>query len=317
MQVWNGLAAACDSHYLEAGGNTSDPTRWCAAAPYPTQKLYAILRGDCRRKHGSCIARSTNDLASVLALVKAAFDTGPHAIMENGIYPAATILMACVQSLYAHGNYSDPGCCFHDDPPVLSEAAPGSEPAAADESIPIPRVLVGGVDMAERLNPEAMARLWARLRAEHPLGFTRASDIIGIASSPVPARPVPPFGSALDSIRPLIVGELHDPATTYTSAQLMKQAFPQGAVLTWQGYLHGLPQVGTGPPRPTATHSEYEILAYGGYGAADCNAKVRQYLKTGELPRDGTCPIMGPANSGTLMKEHAIRQVRAEGKCLN
>lgn len=66
-------------------------------------------------------------------------------------------------------------------------------------------------------------------------------NLIAVASAPNLPRPVPSYGSSLDRVKPLIIGEFHDPATTYTSAQKMRGFFPNGALMNWQGYRHGLP----------------------------------------------------------------------------
>ena len=89
------------------------------------------------------------------------------------------------------------------------------------------QALVMGTDTAGRLNEEAVIRWWRESTARQPIGTSWAlAWVLAISTWPANPRPVPPLGSA--SISPLIVGNLHDPNTAYTSAQLARSAFPQG-----------------------------------------------------------------------------------------
>ena len=90
-------------------------------------------------------------------------------------------------------------------------------------------------------------------------------------------------------MRPLVIGEFHDAATTYTASQMQFKHFPHGSLLSWQGYRHGLPK------SCDTSQPESADFMNGGYGANDCNNKLMDYLKTGDLPPTGyTCPIEGP-----------------------
>ena len=90
-----------------------------------------------------------------------------------------------------------------------------------------------------------------------------------------PGTPTPsgPYGNPL--VKALVVGNLYDPSTGYTWSQKMHQAFPSGALLTWQGVGHTL-ESGDGVNDPA--------------GAGACANKMYHYLLHGELPTNGiTC----------------------------
>jgi len=321
-QVWNGLAAACDSDYFIEGDIINNnnafhtttgaqkehvASQLCAAMPYATEKVYALL------------AKNNDQFVNIFALFQAAFEGGSGAIMDKGLYPAAPMLMACLQSLYKQGNFKGDGCCFTIKEPgpdqiftdaILDTSNPA--PLSLDKSTVQAVALVRAVDMADRLNAEDVSRLWSELRLKHPLGFLRAVNIFAVATSPNLPRPVPSYGSSLATLTPLVIGELHDPATTYTAAQMMKQFFPQGKLMTWQGYKHCLPSIGT--LRLPNLYNETGLNT--GWGAHDCMDRLTLYLKTDELPPDGyTCPINGPA-AGALKWQHAIDAV-GRGICLH
>ena len=144
----------------------------------------------------------------------------------------------------------------------------------------------------------------------------RAAGVVAISTMPKLPRPVPMYGSALDRVTPLVIGEFHDPATTYTAAQVMKDLFPNGALLSWQGYHHGLPWnagVVTGflEEGPDSTQ-----FMGGGFGLSNCQSLLSTYLETGELPINGhTCPINGPAANS--LKLEIAKDAKGRGICLS
>ena len=159
-----------------------------------------------------------------LQILMAAF----KAVTGGGILPSASIAMACIQSLYSRGNLTGPGCCAGT---VAVDALPLPPDQWRDELTIIQ--LVRSLDMAGRINPESLSRFWAELGQRHPIGMPGATNVLYIASSPTRPRPTPPLGSS--TVAPLIIGTLHDPATTYTGSQQMASFFPKGVLLTWQG----------------------------------------------------------------------------------
>ncbi|KAG8468565.1 hypothetical protein KFE25_013648 [Diacronema lutheri] len=289
--VWNGLCSACDASYFVAGERAG---RKCAAAPYANEKILKLMAQPAR-------------VPGLLRLLKSTLDRG---ITGRGIAPAAAIAMACIESLSTRGDYTGPGCC-------AAELEADVLPTPADEwedRLSIIQV-VRALDIAGRLNPAQIARFYVELGLRHPLGAQGASNVIFIASSPTLPRPTPPFGSPI--VTPLIIGTLNDPATTFAAAQDMKAFFPQGTLLTWQGFLHGFRIVDALPARDAAASDELRF-ANGGYGAYVCTQLLKAYLVSGELPRDGTtCPIDGPGASALALDLAVAHAGRGKGQvCL-
>merc|ERR1712228_214538 len=303
-ETWNGLSAACDEDFFETVGPTgivepflASPDRTskhCAATPYPAQRL------------ASSLAQQGDEVKStVMEMLRASFEEIGH-----GVYPTASVLMSCVASALKTGTFDGPGCCFK----VPSDYAKYLD-SFYNHLVPLDIYLtnnilsVRAVDVKNRLSPSAMARLWSRLMEDHPIGFMRASSSISIAAMPNLARPLPPFGSGLDRLTPLIVGNHGDAMTPYTSSRAMHSKFPNGALLSWQGYNHAMPRVNLTDPTSAAFYNS-------GYGADACASKMVKYLETGELPLNGdVCPINGPAASA-LGSDVAV-QALDNGFCIS
>jgi len=80
------------------------------------------------------------------------------------------------------------------------------------------------------------------------------------------------FGSRA-GVTPVIINSLYDMSTPYVTAKLMREGFPNGVLVTWQGVGH------------TVGHADYDPE-----GVASCMALVNRYLAIGEMPTDGfTC----------------------------
>eukprot|EP00913_Durusdinium_trenchii_P020955 g19691.t1 len=73
-------------------------------------------------------------------------------------------------------------------------------------------------------------------------------------------------------LRPLIVGNLFDSATSYSWAQDMKKAFPDGSIITWQGLGHTFPTYATDYNRQAIAH---------------CWSHIEDYLQNGTMPING------------------------------
>merc|ERR1712146_707729 len=100
-------------------------------------------------------------------------------------------------------------------------------------------------------------------------------------------------------VAPLIVGNLHDPNTAYRNSQLMREVFPQGSLMTWQGYGHCMQM----PRSAQATIEQYESEVRRGQtptytdeiGKLLCAKIAYDYLANGILPLDGhVCKVAGP-----------------------
>mmetsp|Transcript_22232 Transcript_22232/g.57098 ORF Transcript_22232/g.57098 Transcript_22232/m.57098 type:complete len:665 (-) Transcript_22232:272-2266(-) len=286
--VWQGLENACTSDFL----NEEEPR--CVATPYPTEKLLKLM------------GESNKTKASLLNLLENAFDS--DGMWNEGVEPIGAMIMACIQSAYTGKGWTGPGCAYKDQPPFIQQQLPENwleildTLAGDDKKTNDPIALVRAVDMPARLTSDDTVALWMRLQKEHPIGFIRAINIFRVASSPTVPRPVPMYGSSL--IKPLIIANLHDPATTITGSQYMSGLFPQGSLMTWQGYAHSLIWGGALSP------DDQKDIGFGwfesaGYGAYDCMQKLQDYLQHGTLPSDGyVCPTNGPA-ARALSLEHA------------
>jgi len=293
-QVWNGLAAACNNDFFVAGGidaPTLPADDFCTATPYPTDKMYKLLGNQTDQTL----------LIKAFTLLSKFFEGG--GIMHRGVSPGSAIMMACVESLHKDGDFNGAGCCDYQPRSkcckgkIQTPANSGSTFGEYNEQNPSV-TLVRSVDMAGRLSTKDVERLWADIKDKHPIGFLRATNIIRIVSAPNLPRPVPSYGSGLDKLQPLIIGDFHDPATTYTASQDMRDKFPNGALMSWQGYHHGL--VGYFDDNFGLSDYTSDKFQNEGYGAKDCYDRMLSYLEDGTLPPNGyTCPINGPA-AGSL-----------------
>ncbi|EOD06057.1 hypothetical protein EMIHUDRAFT_121369 [Emiliania huxleyi CCMP1516] len=326
-ETWSGLAAACDSDFFSVVGPTGEiePSAaqmfaenslgakeqlgLCAATPYPTEKLVDILQ----QLEESPGTDALLEQAKFFTLLDAAFQgaspvPGPT-IMSKGIYPAGSMLMACIQSYVDRRDFKGPGCCFK-QANAADEEGEERRLDEEEERDNKPVTLVRAVDIKGRLSPPALARLWEEMKRLHPLGAMGDTNYHDIAVQPNLPRPTPPKGRSFDHLTPLIIGQFGDPATVYSGAQMMQRMFPNGVLLSWQGYKHGLP---TDPFTDDPNKDEYYNA---GMGAQECYGKVGAYLETGVLPKNGdVCPINGPTAGGALNLSMAIGAVD-DGYCI-
>merc|ERR1712107_215249 len=126
----------------------------------------------------------------------------------------------------------------------------------------------------------------------------------GIDSWPAMPRPHPPVGSPL--VAPLIIGNLFDGQTPYQNAQSMLMAFPNGELMTWQGYGHGfLLPLEYGGWNTTAVVEQYEKEMKAGKRPSYtnevakllCGSMALQYFQTGKLPVGHVCTAPAPAKT--------------------
>mmetsp|Transcript_78508 Transcript_78508/g.188275 ORF Transcript_78508/g.188275 Transcript_78508/m.188275 type:complete len:600 (+) Transcript_78508:100-1899(+) len=134
---------------------------------------------------------------------------------------------------------------------------------------------VWGVDQAGYFDVPDLLRQWksaASNRGDAGLAAV-VGDMVGYFLWPVKATPNAPMGSSI--VYPLVVGNLFDPATSYSWAQNMKSAFPGGSLITWQGIGHAFP----------SHASDYNKDA-----VKECQAHIKAYLQKGTMPVNGlTC----------------------------
>ena len=133
---------------------------------------------------------------------------------------------------------------------------------------------IWGVDQAGYFDVPDLMRQWKAAADKGDAGLAAVvGDMVGYFLWPVKATPNAPMGSSI--VYPLVVGNLFDPATSYSWAQNMKSAFPDGSLITWQGIGHTFP-----------THA----TDYNREAIAECRVHIKNYLQEGTLPLNGlTC----------------------------
>ncbi|CAE7664932.1 caeA, partial [Symbiodinium necroappetens] len=149
---------------------------------------------------------------------------------DENIEAVAALFLACVEFYWS-------GVDSEDCPAVLEYLVQSDDaPITLSEDLFDfgMQAMVMGTDTAGRLNEEAMIQWWKESMAKQPIGTPWALTwVVGISTWPADARPVPPLGNG--QVSPVIIGNLHDPNTAYTSAQLARSAFPRGHLVTYQG----------------------------------------------------------------------------------
>jgi len=312
--TWNGITSACDLSVLEEGEDV------CPAAPLSESKALRLIQDSTHPVRASLIMK----------LAKLSIFKYP--------WPLASVTLACVEK-FSSGNAADdcpdwlesivpsvPGFKSNDTDissnisDLISNVTDANNSDAnstsSNSSETSPRrlrrewfhlsqqALVMGTDTAGRLNEEATVRWWKESLAMQPLGTPWSLGwVVAISTWPGNARPVPPLGSA--SISPLVVGNLHDPNTAYTSAQLARSAFPQGHLMTWQGYGHCIGLIGPLGEMLSESYKEAEesnqLMNYTfSLAKFACVSKIQDYLETGELPLDGhTCLVPRLLDTGS------------------
>jgi len=270
--VWRSFTTACDLTLLE----NRSAEELCPAAPLAESKFMQMIRDQEDSKRA----------ASVMLRVE-------YTVLSTTGYPTlAPLALLCLESLWR----GDMDLCMQHDI-VHSSANFGGFGTGLD-------AMVFGTDVAGRFHEEAYVQWWEETKAEQPVGARAAAGWTASFSTwPGSARPVPPVGRS--DIKPLIVGNLHDPRTDYSNTQAVRQAFPQGSLMTWQGYGHCL--------EPILEETGLELLetyeeavaqkqippytnAMAQYG---CVSLIMSYLDTGMLPLDGhTCLVPEPIQTG-------------------
>merc|ERR1711871_1570999 len=142
--------------------------------------------------------------------------------------PAAADLMECVAELYtSNTSAACPQSHYGTNWPAI-----GGLPGIGGLEI-IAQVL--GVDYAGHFTELSFLQWWRTVHKSQPLGITRSLTLAAAVDAwPALPRPHPPVGSPL--VAPLVIGNLFDAQTPYQNAQSMLTAFPNGQIMTWQGY---------------------------------------------------------------------------------
>jgi len=119
--------------------------------------------------------------------------------------------------------------------------------------------VAGAMDSYRRLN-----------RNFKPIEVYFANAKAGFGLQTWPADPAPGMYGFRAGVSPLIINSLYDMSTPYSNAKLMRQGFPSGVLITWQGVGHCVGDADYDPE-----------------GVRSCMTRVTTYLLTGDLPPDG------------------------------
>lgn len=285
--TFNGFVKACDQTIQL---NLSHD-EICPAAPLSETKAIQMIQ-DSSRPFRAALLYLLADLAI--------FQKGG----DENIEAVAALFLACVEFYWS-------GVDSEDCPAVLEYLVQSDEaPITLSEDLFDfgMQAMVMGTDTAGRLNEEAMIQWWKESMAKQPIGTPWALTwVVGISTWPADARPVPPLGNG--QVSPVIIGNLHDPNTAYTSAQLARSAFPRGHLVTYQGYGHCLDKsklAGLGKELYDSYQQDvanHHLSTYSNQMALyACASRILNYIATGEQPLDGhTCLVPHPLRTGTAM----------------
>eukprot|EP00438_Fugacium_kawagutii_P016141 Skav207697 [mRNA] locus=scaffold3057:214737:215585:- [translate_table: standard] len=133
---------------------------------------------------------------------------------------------------------------------------------------------VRAMDYAGRYTPTDGVQFYREVKEKfHGVEVYFANIKAGFGLLTWPGEPTPVMLGSRAGVEALIVNPLYDRATPHYCAKLMRAAFPDGVLMTWQGIGHAI--------NPSFWDSE---------GFSSCLAAMRNYLLTGLLPPDGfTC----------------------------
>jgi len=306
MAVFRGIAAACEASLV-----SDTPEDVCPMAPFMAEKVHKAMRGKnkvvaslvsgvwssmsgdkdvpcsavmmscmsfilkggpkpagCSNALGDRIEQALGQASSISTLqIKEMFDELEH----NRTKPVSAVLADVIVERDDE----------HDQEPKYSESVPQDNFGMANI------MAVTAMDTHGRLTEEGVIKWWKDAESRFTMGLGRALFFaLGVSIWPAVPTPVPPAGDS--ALKPLIIGNLRDLQTSYLATQRMKQGFPQGHLLTYQGYGHCL-----GP-------------GWGENMAAEqsCVKHVKAYLHEGVLPEDGsTCAVITTARVGKRYAE--------------
>eukprot|EP00928_Gymnodinium_smaydae_P080328 TRINITY_DN6404_c0_g1_i1.p1 TRINITY_DN6404_c0_g1~~TRINITY_DN6404_c0_g1_i1.p1 ORF type:complete len:722 (-),score=96.68 TRINITY_DN6404_c0_g1_i1:126-2222(-) len=144
---------------------------------------------------------------------------------------------------------------------------------------------VRAADYTNRFTIEGAMDTYRRLRREyHPLEVYFANAKAGFGLQTWPADAAPGMYGFRADVSPFIINSLYDMSTPYSNAKLMRQGFPSGVLVTWQGVGH------------CVKDADFDEA-----GVKSCIERQTKYLLTGELPPDGfTCHQTQYINAGSV-----------------
>jgi len=153
------------------------------------------------------------------------------------------------------------GTCTFKGPDTIQ--APGLTPVSAVQSL----------DYINRFTVEGAMRIYENTKAKWG-GPQTFMALAKAAQMFWPAKAAPVTYGWRQGVKALIVGGLYDGATSFEGSKWMRNGFPDGSLLTWQGIGHGV-----------------QTADYDAEGLYKCLAKMDKYLlDPSYMPVDGdTC----------------------------
>eukprot|EP00928_Gymnodinium_smaydae_P070467 TRINITY_DN54295_c0_g1_i1.p1 TRINITY_DN54295_c0_g1~~TRINITY_DN54295_c0_g1_i1.p1 ORF type:complete len:778 (+),score=176.72 TRINITY_DN54295_c0_g1_i1:75-2336(+) len=263
--VWSGIVQACDKTVMT---ENPDPGSICPAAPRVSDKFRA----------GASVADFLRSFAQIT--VKRPQNYG-------------ALLMACLDAPDKDLNVTACealGNSLQIDA-LLSKAVGRKKPKSErDDEFPFegtPQSAILALDLEGVWSTDVFMREWDRQKGSgYPVGLIYWTVwATYLFSWPVTARPIPPLTST--KVPLVVIGNLFDGQTSYNWAQEMRNNFPAGSMVTWQGWGHCFTFSGR-------VQESVEDLEAGKYTEASarmlCERLISDYLVTGHLPPDGhTC----------------------------
>lgn len=279
--------------------NASEEER-CPLAPSPSSKVQHMINDKTNLTRAAAVANYFDNIACG---------------NDNACIDGAPATVACAAALY-EGAQTPEYCnvsAVSEAKPENAPLGPGTENDRFYETQKTIMSAVIGLDAPGRYGEEALIALWQdQLRAYGMSVRHYIEWMVPCSTWPMYSKPLPPAGN--ERIPALVIGNLHDQATDFGGAQLMRQAFPSGSLMTYQGFGHCLAArsfevVG-------ATGSEVNSVQ----SINHCKHLIDKYLETLELPFDGhACHLysplsLGPAAVERYLQSHANDSINRRGR---
>jgi pimeloyl-ACP methyl ester carboxylesterase len=270
FSVWQGIMTDCSTSVYQGFQEGSR----CPLAPGPSSKVLQMISDNTNRTRASLVA-------NVFLMSAVEIDVAPLAVD----YAAR-----------AHAGEAEPDWCAQ-LPEMCSPIIPKHKepigPSKSGDRFEVTMIVgVLGLDVSGRLSEESLVAWWRDSLETFPFGTWRGLTAgAAMASWPMYSKPLPPPGK--DGVKALVIGNLHDPQTDYIGAQRMRAAYPDGALMTWQGYGHCLPGESSVPVSSNLTQKHNNLAL------KKCQKQVSRFLSSGELPQDGhVCTLEEPLGLG-------------------
>lgn len=237
-------------------GKLTAPTESGMDFPLSVGLLMAYLQAESVSNSGRHFARALQTLAALAGNDVGEREKAVAFILDGFCYVKRVATWSRYDICIGPGHTNE-----YESAPEISFADPYLEKCA-----------VWGLDLAGYYDVSNLMHQWTVEKISRGDAGLAAvvGDMAGYFLWPLKATPTAPMGSAI--VRPLIVGNLFDSATSYSWAQDMKKAFPDGSIITWQGLGHTFPTYATDYNRQAIAH---------------CWSHIEDYLQNGTMPING------------------------------